>query len=620
MLKGLFGSESGEPSASPAAASDGGAAPGPGREAGAPPPNPGVYRKGVSGFDPEPLEAAVDLLNNIPRGMAGQARLQQLKGEELEHKEKLKKETAEMKEYVAKASQHVRHLENEEAKKVRQHRAEQDRKRAQYSDQLARERDSAISDYERLEREKAHKRDQESAARAEQLRRKTIEYEAELRQKTELETVKAETEGRILAERRNHDIRMEQLKQDRREMRDTVLDGIRLAAETVGKGASEFLSNKDEMVAAVATLSAVAFGVYAARTGTGVAGRFLEARLGRPSLVRDTSRRNVLDVVRSPWRTMRHYVRRLKGPGDALASDGDKPTAVFNLSMEDRLRRVATSTVNTKANKAPFRHMLLYGPPGTGKTLFAKGLAKASGMDYAILTGGDVAPLGREAVTEVHKVFDWAATSRRGVIIFIDEADAFLRRRSTEVISEEMRNALNAFLYRTGEQTDKFMVVYASNQPEQFDDAVNDRIDELVPFELPEKEERLRMLDSYMNRYLLAAPERSRFGFLGLRRSASLKVVGMDAKLMEYAATATAGFSGREISKLSIAWQAAAYGSEDCTFTPELMMEVLDAFLQQKAMKHSWDDAAAREFIGADEYEAEENSASGNSPIGTALA
>lgn len=62
----------------------------------------------------------------------------------------------------------------------------------------------------------------------------------------------------------------------------------------------------------------------------------------------------------------------------------------------------------------------------------------------------------------------------------MDEADAFLRRRSTETISEDMRNALNAFLYRTGEQTDRFMVVYASNQPEQFDDAINDRIDEMV--------------------------------------------------------------------------------------------------------------------------------------------
>lgn len=35
-------------------------------------------------------------------------------------------------------------------------------------------------------------------------------------------------------------------------------------------------------------------------------------------------------------------------------------------------------------------------------------------MDYAIMTGGDVAPMGRDGVTAMHKVFDWATTSRRG--------------------------------------------------------------------------------------------------------------------------------------------------------------------------------------------------------------
>jgi len=47
-------------------------------------------------------------------------------------------------------------------------------------------------------------------------------------------------------------------------------------------------------------------------------------------------------------------------------------------------------------------------------------------------------------------------------------------------LSEDLRNDLNAFLYRTGSASDKFMVVYASNQPEQFDWAINDRIDEMV--------------------------------------------------------------------------------------------------------------------------------------------
>ena len=116
---------------------------------------------------------------------------------------------------------------------------------------------------------------------------------------------------------------------------------------------------------------------------------------------------------------------------------------------------MAIATRNTKQNRGLYRNILMHGPPGTGKTLFAKKLAAHSGMDYAILTGGDVAPMGRDGVTAVHKVFDWAQTSRKGLLLFVDEADAFLRKRSSETISEDLRATLNAFLYRTGDQSDK---------------------------------------------------------------------------------------------------------------------------------------------------------------------
>ncbi|KAJ0626331.1 putative ATPase family AAA domain-containing protein [Helianthus annuus] len=70
--------------------------------------------------------------------------------------------------------------------------------------------------------------------------------------------------------------------------------------------------------------------------------------------------------------------------------------------------------------------MLFYGPPGTGKTMAAQELAKKSGLDYALMTCGDVAPLGSQAVTKIHQLFDWAKKSNRGLLLFIDEADAFL--------------------------------------------------------------------------------------------------------------------------------------------------------------------------------------------------
>lgn len=66
----------------------------------------------------------------------------------------------------------------------------------------------------------------------------------------------------------------------------------------------------------------------------------------------------------------------------------------------------------------------------------AKQLAKTSGLDYAIMSGGDVAPLGGQAVTQLHDMFDWAERSRRGLLLFIDEADAFLSQRGQQQMSE----------------------------------------------------------------------------------------------------------------------------------------------------------------------------------------
>ncbi len=53
---------------------------------------------------------------------------------------------------------------------------------------------------------------------------------------------------------------------------------------------------------------------------------------------------------------------------------------------------------------------------------------------------------------------------RSGMLLFIDEADAFLGRRS-DAMSEGLRGALNALLFRTGDQSKDFMVVLATNRP-----------------------------------------------------------------------------------------------------------------------------------------------------------
>ena len=295
-----------------------------------------------------------------------------------------------------------------------------------------------------LDRREQLKKQEEMVQRQEAMRRKTAEHEAELRTRTELAKAKAEADGRIRQERENHDLILEKVRLEATEKRDTVLKAIQDGGKLVGEGLSSFLDDTEKLRNTALTITGIGVGIYAAKTSISIAGRFVEARLGKPSLVRETSRMTVSQLVKHPIAS----TKRVLGVGvheqDALKG------IVLEPNLDEQLRKIAVSTAHTKKNRAPFRHLLLHGPPGTGKTMFAKGLAHHSGLEYAILTGGDIAPLGRDAVTELHKLFEWAQTSRKGLLLFVDEADAFLQSRETTRISEDQRNALNAFLYRTG--------------------------------------------------------------------------------------------------------------------------------------------------------------------------
>lgn len=144
------------------------------------------------------------------------------------------------------------------------------------------------------------------------------------------------------------------------------------------------------------------------QTGISVVGRYVETRLGRPSLVRETSRLS----YRHPYRYFLRFWSNWREGKTSKASrifDG----LILQPSLQEKLTWLATATQNTLSHGAPYRNILLHGRAGTGKTLFAKRLALSSGLDYAIITGGDFAQLGHDAVTELHKVFDWAENSKR---------------------------------------------------------------------------------------------------------------------------------------------------------------------------------------------------------------
>lgn len=157
-----------------------------------------------------------------------------------------------------------------------------------------------------------------------------------------------------------------------------------------------------------------------------------------------------------------------------------------------------------------------------------------------------------------------------------------LRRRNSKRMSEAQRSALNALLFRTGDQSRDMVLVLATNRPGDLDAAITDRIDEVIEFPLPGEEERFKLLNLYLNKYISSSQDDNddkKPSFLkSLLSREHQKIVVKDVSddVIREAAKKTEGFSGREIAKLMASVQAAVYGSPDCVLDAQLFMEIVD--------------------------------------------
>lgn len=128
----------------------------------------------------------------------------------------------------------------------------------------------------------------------------TIEFESDLRHKNEMKQIEAKIRGEAIVEKENRDIRLERFQMEAQERRKTVLESITTIGSVFGKGFNDFFSHRERVVSVVCSLSALACGVYGAKYGIGTLAHIIESRVGKPSLVRETSRLNAIDMCRHP--------------------------------------------------------------------------------------------------------------------------------------------------------------------------------------------------------------------------------------------------------------------------------------------------------------------------------
>ena len=137
----------------------------------------------------------------------------------------------------------------------------------------------------------------------------------------------------------------------------------------------------------------------------------------------------------------------------------------------------------------PGYHALFYGPPGTGKTLTATLLGKYTGKDvFRIDLSRVVSKYIGETEKNLSRLFDKA--ENKNWILFFDEADAlFGKRTDIRDAHDKYANQEVSYLLQRIESYNG-LVILATNQRSNIDDAFIRRFQTIIHFPMPRPEER----------------------------------------------------------------------------------------------------------------------------------
>lgn len=137
----------------------------------------------------------------------------------------------------------------------------------------------------------------------------------------------------------------------------------------------------------------------------------------------------------------------------------------------------------------PGYRALFYGPPGTGKTLTATLLGKHTGKDvFRIDLSRVISKYIGETERNLARLF--AKAENKDWILFFDEADAlFGRRTDIRDAHDKYANQEVAYLLQRIESYGG-LVILASNQRGNIDDAFVRRLQSIIQFPMPRPEER----------------------------------------------------------------------------------------------------------------------------------
>jgi len=148
--------------------------------------------------------------------------------------------------------------------------------------------------------------------------------------------------------------------------------------------------------------------------------------------------------------------------------------------------------------RSPPHGLLLFGPPGNGKTLIAKAVASAVDSTFFNISASSLTSKYMGEGEKLVKALFALARARQPSIIFIDEIDSILSKRSADE-NDASRRLKTEFLVQfnaiTAENSaDHVLVIGATNMPEQLDDAVVRRFTKRIFIGQPDPEARADLI------------------------------------------------------------------------------------------------------------------------------
>ncbi|XP_058986827.1 fidgetin-like protein 1 [Musca domestica] len=151
--------------------------------------------------------------------------------------------------------------------------------------------------------------------------------------------------------------------------------------------------------------------------------------------------------------------------------------------------------------RRPPRGILLFGPPGTGKTLIGKCIASQSKSTFFSISSASLTSKWMGEGEKMVRTLFAVAVARQPSVIFIDEIDSLLSKRSDNE-NEGTRRLKTEFLVRLdGAATsddDRVLIVGATNRPQELDEAVRRRFIKRLYVPLPELDARIDILKNLL--------------------------------------------------------------------------------------------------------------------------